>query len=62
MCYIYIVLFFGYTKHFTDGRESPQPPPVYIIHLDYVTEAILCQTKAPQTSLITERRQSDEAN
>ncbi len=43
------------------SEGSPQPPPVCSIHLDDATAAIVPECP-PHTSLLVERRPSDEAN
>jgi len=40
---IIIIILILHSKCFTWKGESPQPPPMYSIHLDDVTAAILCQ-------------------
>ncbi len=57
--YILYSAFLGTQSALHSKGESPQPPPVCSIHLDDATAAI---ERPPHTSLLVERRQSDEAN
>ncbi len=43
-------------------RESPQPPPMCSIHLDDCDGSHIAPERPPHTSLLVERRQSNEAN
>ncbi len=62
ICYISIALFWVLRALYIVRGVSPRPPPVCSIHLDDATAAILRQNAHHTTSLLVERRQSDEAN
>ncbi len=55
------IAFLGTQSTLHRRGESRQPPPMCSIHLDDATAAIVRQNP-PHTSLLVERRQSDEAN
>ncbi len=61
ICYIYIARFYKLKVLYIEGGESPHPPPVYSIHLDEATAAIVHQN-APHTPAYWWKGDSDEAN
>ncbi len=52
--------FLGTQSSLHRGGESPHPPPVCSIHLDDATAAIVPE-HPPHTTLLVERRPSDES-